>query len=46
MEIGVLAILIIISLSICWSEGTKIGRKFTEWALKNLIGIDTDELED
>ena len=46
MEIGILAILIIISLAICWSEGTKTGRKFTEWALKNFIGIDVNELED
>lgn len=30
MEIGVLAILVIISLAICWSEGTKTGRKFIE----------------
>lgn len=46
MEIGALAILIIISLVICWSEGTKTGRKFTEWGLKNLCGIDLNEMED
>lgn len=46
MEIGALVILIIISLSICWSESTKMGRKLTEWTLKNLIGIDVNELED
>lgn len=46
MEIGVLALLVIIGLGICWTEGTKTGRKFTEWGLKNLIGIDVDELED
>lgn len=46
MEIGALAILIIISLAICWAEGTKTGRRFMEWALKNLIGIDVNELED
>jgi hypothetical protein len=46
MEIGALVILTIIGLGVCWSEGTKTGRKFTEWALKNLIGIDVNDLED
>ena len=46
MEIGALALLVIISLAICWSEGTKTGRKFTEWALKTFVDIDVNELED
>lgn len=46
MEIGALALLVIIGLAICWSEGTKTGRKFTEWSLKNLCDIDVNELED
>ena len=46
MEIGVLALLVFISLTICWSEGTKTGRKFTEWALKTFADININDLED
>ena len=46
MEIGALAFLALLGLTICWSEGTKTGRKFTDWALKNLCDIDPNELED
>lgn len=46
MEIGALAFLALISLAICWSEGTKTGRKFTEWALKTFTDININDLED
>lgn len=46
MEIGVLALFILITLGTCFVEKTKIGGKFTDWALKNLCGIDINELED
>ena len=46
MEIGVLALFVLITLSICFGEKTKIGGKFADWALKNLVGIDVDNLED
>lgn len=46
MEIVALAFLALISLAICWSEGTKTGRKFTECALKTFADIDVNELED
>ena len=46
MEIGALALLVIISLAVCWSEGTKTGRKFTEWALKTFTDININDLED
>ncbi len=46
MEIGVLALFILIALGILFVEKTKVGNKFFEWCLKNLYGIDLDELED
>ena len=46
MEIGAFVLLVVIGLAIVIGEKTKVGSKFTEWALKNLIGIDTNELED
>ena len=46
MEIGALIILVIIGLLVVWGEKTKIGNKFSEWGLKNLMGINVDELED
>lgn len=46
MEIGVLAILIIISLSVLFAEKTSVGSKFTKWALKAFMDIDVNELED
>lgn len=46
MEIGALVIFGIIAVSIIIGEKTKVGNKFSEWGLKNLIGINVDELED
>lgn len=46
MEIGALVILTVIALGILWIESTKTGSKFAEWGLKNLCGIDLNEVED
>lgn len=46
MEIGVAALFILITLGILFVEKTKVGSKFAEWGLKNLCGIDVNELED
>ena len=46
MEIGALAILVIISLSILFVEKTSVGSKFTKWALRTFMDIDVNELED
>ena len=46
MEIGVLAILVIISLAVLFVEKTSVGTKFTEWALRTFMDIDVNELED
>ena len=43
MEIGVLALLVIIALTVLFVEKTKFGGKFAEWGLKNLMGINIDE---
>ena len=43
MEIGALALFIIIALGITFVEKTKIGGKFANWGLKNLMGINIDE---
>ena len=43
MEIGVLALFILISLGILFGEKTKVGSKFAKWGLKNLVGINIDE---
>ena len=45
MEIGAPIILIILALAVVASE-TKFGSKVAEWGLKNLCGIDLDEVED
>ena len=46
MEIGALAILVIISLSVLFAEKTSVGTKFTNWALRTFVDIDVNELED
>ena len=45
MEIGILALFILTTLSICFVEKTRIGGKVADWALKNFCGIDTNNLE-
>lgn len=45
MEIGVPAILILISLGICLAE-TKLGQKLTYVFTKKFCGIDINELEE
>ena len=46
MEIGVVALFILITLGILFVEKTEVGSKFAEWGLKNLCGIDLNEMED
>lgn len=46
MEIGALVILAVIALGILFVESTKTGSKFAEWGLKNLVGININELKD
>lgn len=45
MEIGALAILILLSLGVCLAE-TKVGEKFISIFAKKFCDIDIDELEE
>lgn len=40
MLLGALIMLTAIILLIAFTEGTEIGRKFSDWSLKNLFDID------
>jgi hypothetical protein len=46
MEIGVLILLVVGLIVGGFMEGTKIGRKFTVWSLKEFCDIDINDYEE